>query len=472
MTEKDIGFINRFFTGEHWSHPFTITKSSLPVEPINPIKISGSKKSIAIITALFTGIPTAGILSVPVFFLASSLMKSWEISQRKKAINLTETPGPHRAVPTPNPPPPSPHANLLPPPPPDGIKIGIRNLANTCWLNASMKFMSSTDFWDPILVMPTTTPMQAKLQNTLKTYITRMRTENKGYIGKKDAKILEAEVNKLIRDDPMIGGQMDAAEFFLCLQRVFQYPSAIDLNPNNPHKDFYQSTVVYKSNDPGYFHPPNADTADPLIKISVSYAEALGDMPLDPATLLKKRDTRTFKEDEKNEAAPEINYTTSDYPLNLPKTLHINFSRVVGVEDERGRQKFTEDGLMEQVRCNRPLALDRKGCFELIEYDRSNIGLNDSDNWVIRPTKKCTYQLTGAILHGGSDKDGHYTAIERTETGKFIHHNDRSVNEMDADEAINRCENNGVMLRFKRINDIQLSEEEVKEIIMNDSALW
>jgi len=207
-----------------------------------------------------------------------------------------------------------------------------------------------------------------------------------------------------------------------------------------------------------------------LIKIAVPYAEALGNAPLDPVTLLKKIDTRTYREDEQNDKAPQINYTTKHYPLNLPETLNLNFSRIVGVEDEQGRQKFDASGQMEQVRCNRPLALDSNGHFELIEYDRAKIELDDSGQWVLHPRKKCVYELTGAIIHGGSDKDGHYTAVERAPNGKFFYHNDQSVTELDTSEAIKRCENNGVMLRFKRIKDITLTDEEVKEIRLKDLA--
>lgn len=478
-----------FFTKEHWKHPFSIPETKLPTGESNP-KISKTKQGISIAIAIFAGAATGFIaapVAIPLFFLVSSGMKKWEISQRKrKAANLTEVPGTHQHVPNPisikNPntletpkkvgrkPNTSTQITLLkappqlPPPPANGIRVGLTNLANTCWLNSALKYMAASDFWDSILNAPPETIREEhrELQQLLKEFIYNLRTQE-GYIGINDCKKLEKKVNKLMQDDPMVGGQMDSPEFFVSLQNALEYPPREVNDPDyqNPEisRHFYKKITIFDNAnllDENY-HTPHQGTFESLLKITIPYSKVNSKEPISISSMTYGEERTVHAEfsgkDEPIETSPEgTKYITSSYAINLPEELNVYVDRAVAVTDSEGRYEYVNKRI-KQVKCMREVHMDKNGEIPMTEYDPQTASLMDDHTWKIEPRAKYTYELVGAIIHYGGAADGHYVSIQRVSDDQFLYHSDRTVKLISKSKALKACKENGTMLRFKRKNE-------------------
>lgn len=300
-------------------------------------------------------------------------------------------------------------------------------------------------------------------QKALKNMIYTLRTQE-GYIDRSACQKFERLVTNLMRDDTAAGtgGQMDANEFFLTLQRVF------DLKDESKN-DFFRSVTLYqpiKQNAPlqvdhplqktkDNAHFPSFDTSTPIFKITIVPEDAHSKFPISFMEALHNPDITTVRADFAIENEPVellaegTEFKTENYPVHLPPLLNLFFPRVVSVV-KNGRVVI-ENGGIKQERCNRPYDIDNNGRITLEEYEAEAIGQYEREPWNISPKNLCTYEICSAIVHGGSSRSGHYVSIQKTENGQYLYHSDRDVRFLSAEEALKKIRNEATFLQFRRV---------------------
>ncbi|MBS4168783.1 hypothetical protein [Parachlamydia sp. AcF125] len=316
-----------------------------------------------------------------------------------------------------------------------------------------------------------------KFQTAFKNLIYTLRTQQ-GYIGRKDCQAFEKLVTSLMQQDLIAGtgGQMDASEFLLVLQRTFNFPPSDDLNKESQYnqENFVKMLTLYEmqkipehTSKPPVYKKPYIGPYEPLIKISVPYEEANLKAPISILHSIAAPDARTVRADFAIKDSPVDTYEdgtpfdTNSYPVNLPKKINVYFSRLVGVE-ESGSQKFDEEGNPVYMKCERSYEIDAQGCIQLIEYNRDTVGMNEgadsnlstqdgSEPWKILPNRTCTYEISAAILHEGSATSGHYVMLQKITDKQYLYFSDTTVKFISSEEALDKIRKEATVMHFKLV---------------------
>jgi len=343
----------------------------------------------------------------------------------------------------------------LPPPPKDGIKMGLVNSGNTCWLNACLKFIASTSHFDGLFDVDTSQlkkpKIMSRLQLALKEAIRALRQgAANSTINKKLYLALVHAVSAQLPGKGIGTKQQDASEFFKMFLADLNYPFTSALNheredpstlstyPRLIKHYLAESTAQYKSH--------RKDNFSPILYVHTHYAEQGN--PLEISTILNGRKERieNLIDDYNNMGT----FTQVEQFVNLPKTLILQAQRTHYVSDDQGTYSFKKS--------KQKLDFGPEGTLELIECDPKVV---KKDRFSYNTPKfRCFYQPEAAIIHEGNSMDsGHFVCNEQAQDGKIFLHNDTSVSGGQVNWE------DGFLIRLRLVKKERLSEEEKDRIV-------
>lgn len=304
-------------------------------------------------------------------------------------------------------------------PPVNGIKVGLRNLGNTCWLNTVIKFIACTPFYDDMLINePPAT--RKKLQGLLREIIISLR-ENKDI----PDLYFSAFLNELRKAFPTfeIGRQHDAPDF---LRRLTQellwnplHASATEVEGIHKTKLFPRYVLTFQplaALPPGYGKNPMIHNFVTQIEI---YPEATSSS-LNLSELFTKESIRKVRPEKilataPNASAENVDFRASHHFINLPKVMMIYIRRFKS-DDSLGQ--FSD-------KINTPIRLDNN---QLIGFTNNEL-IKQNNNVSLLPGKQSFYRIGAAMVHEGNLGGGHYFCMERTTNGGYFEHSDLRVSE-------------------------------------------
>ncbi len=278
---------------------------------------------------------------------------------------------------------------------PNGINMGLPNLDNSCWLNASLKYLAMNPTYDSMLDPNPSADKDPKwntLRSSLKEVIWALRQQTTfsqldlGLYNKLMKSIEECFPNQGFEKE-----QQDPSDFLSRLMGRLDFPRK---NISEEVKNsFFMTTVCELTNSPRWGTRENVTPCMDVIFTSKDLKEE--NHPVNIGEIFTQGEIEGGKK--------------RDLPIYLPENLDVSISRAI--LDDRGGSK----------KCARPLAFEN-GHLTLYEYAQNN--------GKMLPIKAVTYQVVGAICHWdskrsvGSIDSGHYVAYERDQNGEVWLHND------------------------------------------------
>lgn len=318
---------------------------------------------------------------------------------------------------------PLPVKSLLAPVPKDGIKVGLPNTGNTCWLNALLVFISCTPFYDKMMSDPPPKGRE-KLQETLRNIVNDLRRgifiSNKTYY--QFLKEVKEQILILVPErDIRLGDTADAPELFRKLIEALNWaPLRERLNPKEIQELiesglYAQKGKIYRSKIQGVEKYGFIGNSEPHIEIDLNkYRGTKDEIDLENGT--EEREIRP-------DAAPKMlgtgnqKFEFQEVYTHLPTTLMLFLKRT----------SSESNSYIQCLKILNPLKL-HKGHIIITEY----APIMDDLGRIIdmKPAYRCRYRIGASITHNGGPGGGHFICEERTATGT-LYHDDRTVSELN-----------------------------------------
>lgn len=271
------------------------------------------------------------------------------------------------------------------------IKMGIPNIGNSCWLNSSLKFIATTDYFDSMLTT-TSNEEHDTLRQALHNVVMKLRHGSKDRLSQKIYQKLTDEIKKHIPVHSLDGTQKDPVEFIHSLINLLKW---------NPEKEKFQAQYVYKSHNERkvaefpenwYYH--------------VSFLSSDQETPDASLHGLVTREDLVFL---RTDIEEEAGYVRSSHFSKLPDHLFVLLNR--GVWDQNGNSVKIQT-----------LLRTENGIIKLAEEK------TDGDKTI--PTKLVSYKIESAIVHDwGCVNYGHYVCHTRSDD-KLVRHSDTHLTEV------------------------------------------
>jgi hypothetical protein len=328
--------------------------------------------------------------------------------------------------------------------PKNPIKMGLPNNGNTCWMNAMLKFIACTDFYDQMLIESVPADAQ-NLQGKLRTLINELRSGKEGVLSKEIYNDFIDEVGKVpgirLMNQFQVGVTDDASDFLMSLMRVFDCSLLKTGNhPNLPRKfSVYESQV---SPDVKKYSREESHI-DPFIAVNFSWEndpQALDTFNLgfELAPLLEDRS--------RAEVNPDIGsgnqFIQRKLFSYLPPTLMLYLKRGAALH-ANGQYVTDAQGRIIETKIEGAVLTDANNLIKLTEYE---VAYNDQGEEIILPKRHCYYRIGASVKHDSN----HYTCEEITAEKKMIH-SDTSVREADPNEEFGT---KGTFLRLDRVPEL------------------
>lgn len=158
-----------------------------------------------------------------------------------------------------------------------GVRQPLKNFGNTCWFNSVIKLLSTTSFYDPILINSEysglVSPEKADLQKMVRELIENLRAN------KSSKKELKNQIRALIRqiriDLPEFASigreQHDAAEFLVALTRILSWSVLDSRNEKNMDESllFPRLCTTYSCLESGAVKYGKLHSSTPLIMVTI-----------------------------------------------------------------------------------------------------------------------------------------------------------------------------------------------------------
>lgn len=287
---------------------------------------------------------------------------------------------------------------------PHVIKAGIMNIrdggkfGNSCWLNSTLKFIASTDYYDSML-----NGNEPELRTALRSVVETLRAEDE--ILDTDLYLdLQDKIGKQMPEFKVDGSQRDAQEFLMSL------------------------------------------------------TEQLGWIPPEKVTAVQYSDDTAEQTASENDAvvmvqAPRSNEFDLAKILLDPKT---HKSEIVGgFQEEQIRTVFTSlpEHLMVYLKIE---DVDTEIAPKILA-DKKEIVLYESyfdEDGLPAVKKKVTYSVESAIQHRGSDKSGHYTCLIRNEDALELHDD----TEIRKNVQLEEFDVVGYLIHLKKIDEEMIND--------------
>ncbi|NGX54228.1 MAG: hypothetical protein K1000chlam4_00953 [Chlamydiae bacterium] len=336
-----------------------------------------------------------------------------------------------------------------PPSVPDHIAIELPNLGNTCWLNSTLKFIASTDYYDRMLFEP---PPNGKkeLQWLLNTVIRAIRE------GAEDQTLSRGIYLKLLhqirKHVPECKGagyqQLDAVDFLRYL------PKTLGWTPLDPAKRpemieggaYPQTAERYVAREEKEEHikfgciEPNIQT---LLEVTMKPRVPL----INLALRVRARTEVEIRPDkigdnlvgEHDTSVACDNYTRTTVFTHLPNTMVLYLKRFI----------VDEDGY--RIKISSPI-LTQDHLVSFVKYETER----DEDGNIVAFTRKkrVDYQIAASISHFGSELgEGHFVCYNR-EGDEAYRHSDREIIPINNPDLVGVF--NGYIIRLEKVGEEEL----------------
>jgi hypothetical protein len=308
----------------------------------------------------------------------------------------------------------------LPPPSPSGIRIGLPNHENNCWLNSILKFVCCTTHFDQMLTDP---PPAGKemLQGLIREIVISLR------LGKKPGPLLNALLKEIdiLTPNIQIRAQQDAVELLIYLISQLKWKPAYAVKGEETesyHKQekYPRLGITYTAREimPVAFKKYGV-VNDFQTYIDITIPEHFGGSQIDLSICLKNECVRKLKPDNrlaKNEGdLKEVRYSSTTHLLNFPKVIMVYVKRMLK----------KSDGRVDRIAA--PIKVDKNG---RIPLTRSKVTYETIDGvhraTAIQPVEMRYYRIGAAIVQVGNVENGHYFCMERTADGTLVKHDNET----------------------------------------------
>lgn len=334
----------------------------------------------------------------------------------------------------------------LPRPPKEGIKIGLRNFGNTCWLNSTIQFIACTSFYDEMLIQPVADDHK-RLQALLRYVVFNLRSGKE--VPDNFLRAFLKEIKKLF-PSININGQNDAPEFLAQLTRLLSWKPVVgtpqEMAKMNAAGDFPQLGISFLPKEKlpaGWGKFPRINDCQSQLEVTIQ-DQAI--KTLDLASLIEDRGDRDVYLEKINPAAnddpKQITYLTgtTTHLLQLPVSIMVYVKRFFSNSIGSNRQKIKA-----------PIQLDKDGCLTLQRYQAIFEQESKGRATQLVPKESRKYRVGAAIVHiGDKIESGHYICLQRAENGQLFQFSDEDLSPLDDPQTFG---NMGLFLRLDLVVD-------------------
>lgn len=295
---------------------------------------------------------------------------------------------------------------------------GIPNTGNTCWLNATLKFIASTDCFDSMFDERNENEPR-ELRIALRNVIEALRVNSTDVLEMDLYMALQTEISKSIRlpdvEEIFNGEQRDATEFLIKLVQL--------LSPNRD--TMIEQFIIYKAENPEFKRA--SSPVEPTWHLTINLDESNAETELN--TLITRSSEVLTKADNTQTL---VTFKRSHHLGKLPDHLMLSLAR------------FDND----QNKITTPLHLDEAKLIKLVENEL------DNNNRLV-PKKYVWYKVQASIVHHGVDAYGHYTCNIREDETFFTHSDESTPSPMIREY---NCED-GYFFHLVKVNEQVINQE-------------
>lgn len=304
---------------------------------------------------------------------------------------------------------------LIVPIPEQGIRCGVPNKGNTCWLNATLQFIASTHQFD-LMLSSEAIEECLPLQQCLIEIINELRSKNGGVVSNKRYDALLKEINKL-EGIEKIGEQEDAPALFQALFGAFHWPPPY--STESDAKDLictcdYYEPVESQAQKYGKINSPKMWQE---ITIPQGYKG-----PLQLSYLIELPERLTV-EDKISSVTQNRLFDKHTRFTQLPNTLIFYIKRsIISDSDYSKAISRGEDPQNYAKKAYNPVLMEG----EKITFTEYSPEKDDKGHILFaKPKTRKIYQVRASITHSGYAGGGHYVCRERALDGTLLEHSDR-----------------------------------------------
>ncbi len=344
---------------------------------------------------------------------------------------------------------------FLPPVPIKGIQVGLKNFGNSCWLNATLKFIASTTYYDEMLGGDPPKGVE-RLHGFLKDMIFHLRTGEQ--VPETSYLAFMRELRKATQKFEK-GQQHDAVEFLEILCEQLKWAPTVILDeeamrllndskkyPRTASEYVHAPRVGHESEDAlpsGWGKKVFHENSRWVIEVNIS----LQSTALDISQQLEKPELVSVQLDRLTDIEPASDKVDNvSFPFEviahftcLPDVVMIHLKR------------FHQDGNVER-RIDAPIELEENEFITLNRYEIESKIIGGVSMQEMKLKERCRYRIGAAICHigGSSTEHGHYVCEERpAESGNLIRHDDSKVHN---DIKVDNFGRQGYLLRLNKVN--------------------
>ncbi|NGX55451.1 MAG: hypothetical protein KR126chlam2_01086 [Chlamydiae bacterium] len=326
------------------------------------------------------------------------------------------------------------------------ITLGLPNLSHTtCWLNATLKFIASTNYYDTMLTQPPPEGME-DLQRLLHSVVGAIRTDTiHQQLKKSTYNELVAQISQQVHGYESAGKQeLDAIEFLINLCSCLNWAPLDKKNGKTLAEGGVYPQLARRFN-------PKADhvkygSIESNIQTLVTVTLKLGENPIKLVKRIRAQETVETRPDavgekkveEDDESVDNVSFTKTTFFTHLPDTLVLYLKRTAA--DEHGRP----------IKIIHPIQTDENGFLSFREYETE---LDGNGNIVgFTHKRRVYYRIAASISHSGSDSSGHY-ACSIGNKDKAFTHSDGSITSIDPKSL---GVSSGLILRLEKVREVRL----------------